>query len=132
MFLFGCRIFACIARSYVFPYDSAVYVLAYSARVWILYPSHTLVPLSFPHFLGMAGNIQRCPMVLLQPISPNAALLSAAGLVWFRYVLTELAHSAMRCFGGWKEVFTPVFPNVVILPGLTLLMLWLYKQQRKP
>ena len=129
--LFGCGIFAYIAHSYVFPYGSVAYASAYSVRVWTLYLGYILALLSFLHFFDAAGNTQRCPAALLQLISLSAALLSAAGLAWFYYVLTELIHSAMRCFGGWKEVFVPIFPNVVLPLGLALLMLWLYKRQRE-
>ena len=129
--LFGCGIFAYIAHSYVFPYGSVAYASAYSVRVWTLYFGYILALLSFLHFFDAAGNTQRCPAALLQLISLSAALLSAAGLAWFYYVLTELIHSAMRCFGGWKEVFVPIFPNVVLPLGLALLMLWLYKRQRE-
>ena len=131
MLLFGCGIFAYIAHSYVFPYGSIAYASAYSVRVWTLYLGYILALLSFLHFFDAAGNTQCCPAALLQLISLSAALLSAAGLAWFYYVLTELIHSAMRCFGGWKEVFVPIFPNVVIPLGLALLMLWLYKRQRE-
>lgn len=129
--LFGCGIFAYIAHSYVFPYGSAAYASAYSVRVWTFYLGYILALLSFLRFFDASGDTQRCPAAPLQLISLSAALLSAAGLAWFYYVLTELIHSAMRCFGGWKEVFVPIFPNVVLPLGLALLMLWLYKRQRE-
>ena len=129
--LFGCGIFAYIAHSYVFPCGSATYASAYSVRFWTLYLGYVLALLSFLRFFDAAGKTQRCPQALLQLISLSAALLLAAGFAWFYYILTGLFHSATRFFGGWKEVFMPVFPNVVLPLGLALLMLWLRARQRE-